>query len=82
MFGLHERRKEKVEGFSRGMKRCVCIAMALMNRSSVLFLDEPTSSLDVECPHNPGPNQEAKPAKTDGSARSGQDAISKMCPSH
>jgi ABC-2 type transport system ATP-binding protein len=48
MFGLYERRKEKVKGFSRGMKRRICIAMALMNRSSVIFLDEPTSGLDVQ----------------------------------
>lgn len=48
MFGLYERRKDKVEGFSRGMKRRICIAMALMNKGSVLFLDEPTSGLDVQ----------------------------------
>jgi len=48
MFGLYERRNEKVQGFSRGMKRRICIAMALMNQSSVLFLDEPTSGLDVQ----------------------------------
>jgi ABC-2 type transport system ATP-binding protein len=48
MFGLYERRDERVKGFSRGMKRRVCIAMALMNRAGILFLDEPTSGLDVQ----------------------------------
>ncbi len=48
MFGLYERRREKVQGFSRGMKRRICIGMALMNQSSIVFLDEPTSGLDVQ----------------------------------
>ena len=48
MFGLYERRNEKTQGFSKGMKRRICIAMALMNRSSLIFLDEPTSGLDVQ----------------------------------
>jgi ABC-2 type transport system ATP-binding protein len=48
MFGLYERRAEKVQGFSRGMKRRICIAMALMNKASIIFLDEPTSGLDVQ----------------------------------
>jgi ABC-2 type transport system ATP-binding protein len=48
MFGLYDRRREKVQGFSRGMKRRICVAMALMNQSSILFLDEPTSGLDVQ----------------------------------
>lgn len=48
LFDLYERRDEKVETYSRGMKRRICIAMALINRSSILFLDEPTSGLDVQ----------------------------------
>lgn len=47
-FDLYGRKDEAVEGFSRGMKRRVCIAMALVNDSKILFLDEPTSGLDVK----------------------------------
>ena len=38
LFGLFDRRKDSVQGFSRGMKRRLCIAMALMNKSFILFL--------------------------------------------
>jgi len=48
LFGLYDRRDDMVDGFSKGMKRRVCIAMALMNKSSILFLDEPTTGLDVQ----------------------------------
>ncbi|MFC1804135.1 ABC transporter ATP-binding protein [Thermoproteota archaeon] len=51
-FDLYDRHDEKVEGFSRGMKRRVCIAMALVNDSKVLYLDEPTSGLDVKSVRN------------------------------
>jgi ABC-2 type transport system ATP-binding protein len=47
-FGLYDRRNDKVGEFSSGMRRRVCIAMALMNESKLLFLDEPTVGLDVE----------------------------------
>ncbi len=47
MFGLYERRKNKVKGFSKGMKRKLTIAMGLVNDPELLFLDEPTSGLDV-----------------------------------
>ena len=51
-FDLYGRKDEKVESFSRGMKRRVCIAMALVNDSKILFLDEPTSGLDVKSVRN------------------------------
>ena len=51
-FDLYGRKDEKVENFSRGMKRRVCIAMALVNDSKILFLDEPTSGLDVKSVRN------------------------------
>lgn len=48
LFDLYDRRDDKTVGFSRGMRRRVCIAMALINDSKVLYLDEPTSGLDVK----------------------------------
>ena len=46
-FDLYERRHTKVQGFSRGMKRRLTIAMALVHRPSILFFDEPTTALDA-----------------------------------
>jgi ABC-2 type transport system ATP-binding protein len=46
-FDLYERRHTKVGSFSRGMKRRLTIAMALVHRPSILFLDEPTTALDA-----------------------------------
>jgi ABC-2 type transport system ATP-binding protein len=51
-FDLYNRKDEKVEGYSRGMRRKVCMAMALVNDSKILYLDEPTSGLDVQSVRN------------------------------
>lgn len=44
--GLDGRGKDKVEGYSKGMKQRLMVARALVNRPAILFLDEPTEGLD------------------------------------
>lgn len=46
--GLEKRGKDKVANFSGGMAQRLMLARALMHSPSVLFLDEPTSSLDPQ----------------------------------
>jgi ABC-2 type transport system ATP-binding protein len=44
--GLKGREKDKVSGYSKGMKQRLMIARALVNKPDILFMDEPTSGLD------------------------------------
>ena len=47
-FGLLEKRDVKVENFSKGMRRRLSIAMAIIHKPALLFLDEPTPGLDAQ----------------------------------
>jgi len=46
--GLLERKDDKVQGYSKGMKQRLTVCMALLSDPQVIFLDEPTSGLDVQ----------------------------------
>ena len=46
--GLLDRAGDKVDDFSGGMKRRVNLAIALMSRPQLLFLDEPTVGIDPQ----------------------------------
>src|SRR5438309_7743649 len=46
--GLTEAADRKVKGYSGGMKRRLDLAMALVHSPRIIFLDEPTTGLDVQ----------------------------------
>jgi len=46
-FGLREAADRKFAGYSKGMKRKLTIAAGIIHRPQILFLDEPTTGVDV-----------------------------------
>lgn len=47
-FGLKNRESERAGAYSKGMKQRLALARAFLTHPRILFLDEPTSSLDPE----------------------------------
>jgi ABC-2 type transport system ATP-binding protein len=52
IIGLTERAKSRVSTYSGGMKRRLNIGIALMGRPQLLFLDEPTTGIDLQLRNN------------------------------
>ena len=50
--GLWDRRKEKVDTYSGGMKRRLNIGVGLLHQPKVLFMDEPTVGIDPQSRRN------------------------------
>jgi ABC-2 type transport system ATP-binding protein len=48
LFKLESRSNQLLKRLSKGLRKRICLAQSLLNNPKVLFLDEPTNSLDPE----------------------------------
>jgi len=48
ILGLYEVRNKKIATFSGGMKRRINLAIGIIHKPSILFLDEPTVGVDIQ----------------------------------
>lgn len=52
LVGLREHAGERIETYSGGMRRRINIAVGLLHRPSVVFMDEPTVGIDPQSRRN------------------------------
>lgn len=48
LFGLADRKNDKIKTYSGGMKRRINIASAILHKPKILFMDEPTVGIDPQ----------------------------------